>query len=173
LVVGLNASRTIVIFIPDNPHGRHANSDHPGPYCHQKACSLLFDIGMSKAPRRPSQRNDLKRWDDEGGAPRSGHPSHEAHHAPKHEAHPALYYFNIKTPRCLIEDPEGEIYPSLQIARKDALAKARNMIAEGDKKGEDRRGWRFEIMDRANQHVLTVTFSEVSKAKVTGQGEGH
>ena len=122
---------------------------------------------MSKAPRRPSERDDLKRWDDEGGAPRSGHPSHEPHHTPKHEAHPALYYFNIRTPSGLIEDPEGETYPSLRVARKDALAKASAMIAEGNQKGEDRRGWRFEIMDRANQQVLTVTFSESSKAKET------
>ena len=128
---------------------------------------------MSKAPKRPSQRDDLRRWDDEGGAPRSRHSSHEAHHAPKHKAHPALYYFNVRTLSGLIEDPEGETYPSLQIAREDALAKARDMIAEGDQKGEDRRGWRFEIMDRASQHVLTVTFSESSKAKVTGQGEGY
>jgi hypothetical protein len=116
---------------------------------------------MSKAPRRPSQRDDLRRWDDEGGAPHSGHPSHEPHLAPKHEAHPALYYFNIRTPSGLIEDPEGDTYPSLQIARKDALAKARAMVAEGDQKGEDRQDWSFEIMDRANQLVLTVAFSEV------------
>jgi hypothetical protein len=116
---------------------------------------------MSKAPRRPSQRDDLRRWDDEGGAPHSGHPSHEPHLAPKHEAHPALYYFNIRTPSGLIEDPEGETYPSLQAARDDAFVKARAMIAEGDQKGEDRQDWSFEIMDRANQLVLTVAFSEV------------
>lgn len=29
---------------------------------HQNACSPLFNIGMSKAPRRPSQRDDLRRW---------------------------------------------------------------------------------------------------------------
>ena len=125
---------------------------------------------MSKAPKRPSQRDDLRRWDDEGGAPRSGHPSHEPHLAPKHEAEPALYYFNIRTPSGVIEDPEGETYPGLQAAREDALAKARDMIAEGDQKGEDRHDWSFEIRDRANQHVLTVAFSEISKSKLTSQG---
>jgi hypothetical protein len=118
---------------------------------------------MSKAPRRPSQRDDLRRWDDEGGAPRSGHPSHEPHHTLKHEAHPALYYFNIRTPSGLIEDPEGETYPSLQAARDDALVKAHAMIVEGDQKGEDRQGWSFEIMGRANQHVLTIAFSEIPR----------
>jgi hypothetical protein len=128
---------------------------------------------MSKAPKRPSQRDDPRRWDDEGGAPRSRQPSHEPHHAPEHEVHPALYYFNIRTPSGLVEDPEGDTYPSLQIARKDALAKARAMIAEGDQKGEDRHDWSFEIMDRANQHVLTVAFSDISKSKVTGYSKGH
>jgi len=123
---------------------------------------------MSKAPKRPSQRDDLRRWDDEGGAPHSGHPSHEPHLTPKHEAEPALYYFNTRTPSGVIEDPEGDTYPSLKIARKDALAKARDMIAEGDQKGEDRHDWSFEIMDRANQHVLTVAFSEIANSKLTG-----
>lgn len=128
---------------------------------------------MSKAPKHPSQRDDLRRWDDEGGAPRSGHPTHEPHLARYHEAQPALYYFNIRTPSRLIEDPEGNTYPNLQLAQQDALAKAHAIIAEGDQKGEDRHDWSFEVMDRANQHVLTVAFSEVAASKVTGQGEGH
>ncbi len=123
---------------------------------------------MSKAPRRPSQRDDLKRWDDEGGAPRAGHPSHELHHAPKHEVEPALYYFNIRTPSGLIEDPEGDTYPSLQAVRDDALVKARAMIVDGNQTGEDRQSWRFEIMDRANQQILTVAFSEAFGSKVAG-----
>src|SRR4051812_24310972 len=56
---------------------------------------------------------------------------------------------------------KGNTYSSLQIARTDALSKAHDMIVEGDQKGEDRHDWSFEIMDRANQHVLTVAFSEV------------
>ena len=123
---------------------------------------------MSKAPKRPSQREGLKRWDNEGGAPRSGHPSHEPHPAPAHEAEPALYYFNLRTESGLIEDPEGDTYSNLQAAREDAIAKARDLIVEGKQKGEDRRGWRFEIMDRANQPVLTVMFAEALDAKATG-----
>jgi hypothetical protein len=115
---------------------------------------------MGKAPKHPSQRDDLKRWDDEGGAPRSGHPSHEPHPSAMHEAEPALYYFNVRTESRVIEDPEGDIHPSLQAAREAAHAKARALIAEGDQRGEDRRSWRVEIMDRANQPVLTVAFSD-------------
>ena len=116
---------------------------------------------MGKAPKHPSQRDDLKRWDDEGGAPRSGHPSHEPPLSSKHEADPALYYFNIRTASGIVEDPEGTKHPNIQAAREEALAKARDMIAEGDQKGDDRRGWHVEITNRANQPVLTVAFAEV------------
>lgn len=123
---------------------------------------------MGKVPKHPSQRDDLKRWDDEGGAPRSGHPSHEPPFAPERKAESALYYFNVRTPSGVIEDPEGGTYSSLQAARADALAKARDMIADGDQKGEDRRSWHVEIMDRANQHVSTVAFSEVLGPEAAG-----
>lgn len=115
---------------------------------------------MSNDPKKPSQGQDLRRWDDEGGAPRSGHPSHEEPFAPEARTETTLYYFNIRTEGGLVEDPEGESYPDLQTAREAALATARVMIAEGSLKGEDRRSWRVEIMDRANQHVLTIMFSE-------------
>jgi hypothetical protein len=114
---------------------------------------------MSNDPKKPNQRQDLKRWDDEGGAPRSGHHSSEPP-ASRPRTETALYYFNIRTEGGFLEDPEGDSYPDLQTARESAIAKARVMITEGDQKGEDRRSWRVEIMDRANQHVLTIMFSE-------------
>jgi hypothetical protein len=115
---------------------------------------------MSNNPKKPSQGQDLRRWDDEGGAPRSGHPSQEVPFAPKHKTETTLYYFNIRTEGGLVEDPEGDSYPDLQTAREAALATARVMIAEGGQKGEDRRSWHVEIMNRANEHVLTIMFSE-------------
>lgn len=115
---------------------------------------------MINAPRQPSLRQDLKRWDDEGGAPRSGHRSHEPNQTPLPQAKPALYYFNIRTESGVIEDPEGDICLGLQEAREKALAEASALILQGDEAGENRRGWCFEIMDRVNQHVLTVAFSE-------------
>lgn len=122
---------------------------------------------MGKDPKKPSQSPDLKRWDDEGGAPRSGHHFSEPPPSPS-KAETALYYFNIRTESGVIEDPEGNVHNDLQAARKEALATARDLIAEGDRKGEDRRSWRVEIMDRANQHVLTIMFSEALDPKANG-----
>lgn len=122
---------------------------------------------MSRVPKHPNQRDDLKRWDNEGGAPRSGHPPHELPSEPEPKAEAALYYFNIRTEDDLVEDPEGSKYPDPQAAREAATAQARALIREGDQKGEDRRRWSIEIMDRANQQVLTVAFSEVLIPKST------
>jgi hypothetical protein len=117
-----------------------------------------------KPLKRPSQRDDLKKSNDEGGAGRPRHPSHEAHLSPQHEVEPALYYFNLRTESGLIEAPEGDTYPKLQVAREDALTKARDTMAEGNREGEDRR---FGIMDRASQRVVTVAFAEAHDLKAT------
>jgi len=136
---------------------------------HQKVRYLSYRSNMSSDPKKPSQGQDLRSWDDEGGAPGAGHPSQEVSFAPEHRAERTLYYFNIRTGAGLVEDPEGDTYPDLQAAREGALAAARVMIAEGDQTGEDRRSWRVEIMDRANQHVLTIMFSEALESGMDDQ----
>lgn len=114
---------------------------------------------MINAPKQPSQRQDLKRWENEGGALRSGHHFHSPSANPP-QAGPALYYFNIRTESGVIEDPEGDVCLDPAAAREKAFADASALILQGDKVGENRRGWCFEIMDRANQHVLSVAFFE-------------
>jgi hypothetical protein len=42
-----------------------------------------------------------------------------------------------------------------------ALADAYALILQGDRAGEIRRDWCFEIVGSANQRILTVAFSEV------------
>ncbi len=109
---------------------------------------------------KPSQHLDFTRWDDEGGAPRSGRHSNEPL-ASQLKAETALYYFNIRTENSFVGDSEGDRYPDLQAAREVALAMVQDMIAEGDQKSEDRRSWQVEITNRGNQPVLTVAFAEV------------
>lgn len=116
---------------------------------------------MGIVPKQQNWRQYLKRWDDEGGPPRSRHRTiAEPGPSLPPRAEAALYYFNIRTPNGLIENPEGEVCLGLEAARETALENACGLIAEGDRTGENRRGWSFEIMDRSNQHVLTVMFSE-------------
>jgi len=148
-------------------HGQGERQNRHQVIRHQKAFWSSYSLTMSKDPKHPNQRDDLKRWDNEGGAPRSGHSSHDLPSAPEHRVETALYYFNIRTEDGFVEDPEGNKYPDLQAARAAAAAQARAMIREGDQKGEDRRSWSVEIMDRANQQVLTVAFSDVLDPKAT------
>ena len=103
----------------------------------------------------------LQRWDNKGGAPRVRRTSKRGSSAPALQATSALYYFNIRSDRTLIEDHEGLILPDLKAALQEALALARQSLTEGDQRGENRRDWRVEIMDRANEHVMTVAFGEV------------
>ncbi len=105
--------------------------------------------------------SSLQRWDNEGGAPRVRRPSKRGSSAPAHRATCALYYFNIRSDRTLIEDPEGLTLPDLKAALREALTLARQSLREGDRRGENRRDWRVEIMDRENEHVMTVAFGEV------------
>jgi len=122
-------------------------------------------------PKKAIQHQDLTRWDDEGGAPRSGH-HFSAPPPSQSETETALYYFNVRTESSLMDDPEGNRYSDLQTARKVAIALARDMIAEGDQKGEDRRGWHIEITNRANQPVLTVAFAEVPDPSTASARQG-
>jgi hypothetical protein len=114
---------------------------------------------MGKA-KQPSNRSALNRWENEGGALKAGHHSGTKRRSPVPEAATSLYYFNIRKNDGFVEDPEGLTLVNLAAVRQQALNNARNLISEGDLKGEDRRGWRFEITDRAHQPVLTVRFSE-------------
>jgi hypothetical protein len=105
--------------------------------------------------------SDLRRWEDEGGAPMARHRSRNKRRSPS-QAGIALYYFNVRTDHGLVEDPKGLTLPDLTAALHEALALARRSLAQGDRKGQDRRSWCVEIMDRADQHLLTVAFTEAS-----------
>ena len=105
----------------------------------------------------------LGRWENEGGAPQAHRRSRAKRRSPPPDANVALYYFNVRTDvGVLKEDPEGLPLPDLKAALYEALGKARRSLALGDRKGKDRRDWQVEIMDRANQHLLTVKFSEAT-----------
>jgi uncharacterized protein DUF6894 len=113
----------------------------------------------------------LGRWDNEGGAPKSHRRSQNERSPPARPATSALYYFNSRSAHALLDDPEGSTLPDLKAALHEALTLASQSLAEGYHKGEDRRGWRVEIMDRANQHLLTVAFREVGLCKWPRRGK--
>ena len=102
----------------------------------------------------------LARWDNDGGAPKAARYSRGRRPPMTPTSAGSLYYFNIRSDRTLKQDPEGSTLPDLKAALEEALALARRSLKIGDRKGQDRRGWRVEIMDRANEHVMTVAFAK-------------
>jgi hypothetical protein len=116
----------------------------------------------TNAHQNDNSRRAIQRWDNEGGASRPRERSRIKRCPSSQEFASALYYLNLRTSGGFVEDPEGEIFADNECVRRESLARARSLIAEGDRKGEDRRDWQFEITGRENQHVLTVTFLEAA-----------
>jgi hypothetical protein len=81
-----------------------------------------------------------------------------------------VYYFNIRSDRALIQDTKGCALPDLEAALQEAIALAHTSIAEGNRIGQDRRSWRVEIMDQAQEHVMTLVFAEAYQC---GWPRGH
>ncbi len=67
-----------------------------------------------------------------------------------------------------MDDPEGNRYPDLQAARDVAVAMARDLKVEGEQQDENRQSWQVEIMDRANQLVMTVAFVDIRDPRASG-----
>jgi hypothetical protein len=112
------------------------------------------------------------RWDDEGGAPLAQSRSITEPLSLSLAGAAAHYYFNIRTDAGVLEiDRVGLPLPDLTAALHEALARARQSLLGGDRKGKDRRHWQVEIMDRDSQHLLTVRFSEVAACELPPRPE--
>ena len=69
-----------------------------------------------------------------------------------------LFFLHQRRDGALIEDPDGSRLPSLEAARHEALAAARDLWAEAICKGEDLSDHQFVITDEHGGHVLIVPF---------------
>ena len=114
----------------------------------------------------------LRHWEDQGGAPLAERRSEAKPFSPSLIDAPALYYFNIRNSAGVVDmDSEGLTLADLTAALHEALALARQSLLEGDRLGKDRRHWQVEIMSRDNQHLLTVSFSEVATTELPPRPE--
>jgi hypothetical protein len=75
------------------------------------------------------------------------------------------YFFDVQTPWESILDPEGGEWPSLFAAEQEAFAVARELWAEGIRRGEDRQGWAIEIRDDDGVSLFLLPFSGVLACK--------
>jgi hypothetical protein len=70
------------------------------------------------------------------------------------------YYFNIRYSDGLIEDQEGQELRSLEEARAEAVASARELIAEAVLLGAKIDHRAFEITDESGATLAVVPFSD-------------
>lgn len=68
------------------------------------------------------------------------------------------FYFHVRDGAGLTEDPDGSDLPDLEAARAEALAAARDILAERIKRAKNPDRRRFEIHDDAGRMLGTVPF---------------
>ena len=70
------------------------------------------------------------------------------------------YHFHIRKGDVLVEDSEGIEVSDAEALEEEAIEAARDLLAEGDLQGLDRRIWVYEVADESGATVLTLPFSE-------------
>jgi hypothetical protein len=70
------------------------------------------------------------------------------------------YFFHVRKGDVLVEDPEGTEVSETEALDEEAIEAARDLLAEGDLQGLDRREWVYEVADESGTTVLTLPFSK-------------
>lgn len=71
------------------------------------------------------------------------------------------FYLHIRDGELLIEDPDGSEFDSLDEARREALASARDLLADRLRADKFLDGQKFEICNEAGELLDVVAFKEV------------
>ena len=127
----------------------------PQHQCHQKAKVSALDPFMSKAPKRPSQRDDLRRQDVEAGVQRPKSTTRKPRAASR-KANTALDSLSAEMPTGGLEGPEKNTGSSLPPAQSDALAPSGNLATDDNQNSPDQQGSYSRIRDEVEQSVRTV-----------------
>ena len=70
------------------------------------------------------------------------------------------YYFHIRKGDVFVTDAEGIEVPEAGSVEEEAIEAARDLLAEGDLQGLDRREWVYEVADESGATVLELRFEE-------------
>jgi hypothetical protein len=121
---------------------------------HQKAKVSALDPFMSKAPKRPSQRDDPGRQDVEAGVQRP-ETARKPRAAPK-KANTALNSLSAEMPNGRLEGPEGDTGSSLPPAQSATLTSRGNLATENNRNMPDQQDLHSRIRDEVEQPAQTV-----------------
>ncbi len=81
------------------------------------------------------------------------------------------YHFHIRKGEVLVEDPEGTEVSETEALEDEAIEAARDLLADGDLQGLDRREWVYGITDESGATVLTLPFSKAVEPDLPQAGE--
>jgi hypothetical protein len=89
------------------------------------------------------------------------------------------YYFHIRKGDLLEDDPQGTEVAQPEFLEEEAVEAARDLLAEGDLQGLDRREWVYEVADERGETVLVLPFKDAVEPDLPSdlpepeEGEGH
>ena len=78
-----------------------------------------------------------------------------------------LYFLHTRRGNALVRTLEAIEAPTDESLEDEAIAAARNLLADGDLQGLDRREWVFEVADESGTTVLSLPFMEAAEADVS------
>ncbi len=81
------------------------------------------------------------------------------------------YYFHIRKGEVFVEDQGGTEVSEAESLEEEAVEAARDLLADGDLQGLDRREWVYEIADETGATVLILPFSEAVEPDLPQGGE--
>lgn len=80
------------------------------------------------------------------------------------ESHMPRYYFHIRKGDVLVEDQDGTEVSEAGSVEEEAVEAARDLLADGDREGPDRREWVYEVADATGATVLLLPFEAADEA---------
>jgi hypothetical protein len=144
----------------------------PQHHCHQKANVSALDLTMSKTPKRPSQRDDLRQQDDVAGAHPPKSSTRKPRAASKRRADTVLESVSAEISNGIMEGPDGNTVSSLPSERGDTLARDGSLVAESNENEPDRQGPHSRIRDEVEQPVTPVVVADGFAPTEPNQGTG-
>ena len=80
------------------------------------------------------------------------------------------YFFHIRKGDVLDQDSVGREVAATEVLRDETIEAARDVLADGDVQGLDRREWVFEVADESGGIVLTLPFVDAIEPDVSDPG---
>jgi hypothetical protein len=72
------------------------------------------------------------------------------------------FFFHLWDTKAFVPDPNGAELPDLIAVRQKVELNAQEILADGQRRGEDRSHWMLEVRNEADQIVLTTPVSQAA-----------